>query len=60
MPQASRYDFGVVLLCAVVFLKALYKSNAGLCTAEASSGGLFLSWVPLGSLDAATALGEVD
>ena len=26
----SRYDFGVVLLCSVVFLKALYKRNAGL------------------------------
>ena len=32
-------DFGVVSICAVVFLEALYMSNTGLCTAEGSSAG---------------------
>ena len=40
MPQEHHAtDLGVVSICAVVFLKALYKSNAGLCKSGGRSAG---------------------
>ena len=49
-----------MLLCAVIFLKALYKSNAGLCAAEARVRVGFVPVPLFGPLGALTAPGALE